>query len=293
MTEYKTFDEKEWNEFGKALLKDKGSTTQEYFLRACASGKDEFLNYIYGVELDDGAKLKQADAGVCFQLKHRFSENEFCQPPDSTEEFIWNEMKNLPDEIKFSCGFWGCVVVNMIQNEYIKPDYLATGGNGGNKTGRHMIETSLQSPEDKREKAVDDCVRKILRFMCNPAPRGKRIVFNDFPLGKSYWRRHWANKMSNKINEMTTEEILEALSQKNYGTLAAKMHSGKSYVSATNLFGGALLFLHEHKSAGKNLEKIINQLGFLSAWKALEMQSPANNCKDIQQINTALMKLHE
>ena len=74
------------------------------------------------------------------------------------------------------------------------------------KTGVYMLDSALNSNDGKK---IDDCVRRVLRSMgCPPAGRGKRIIFNDFYLGKAYWRWNWADKMSNEIN-LSFEDILK------------------------------------------------------------------------------------
>ena len=118
--------------------------------------------------------------------------------------------------------------------------------------------------------------------MCNPEPRGKRIVFNDFYLGKTYWRWRWADKMSDIMKPNLTLQILD---EKYYAGFSAKMHTRKSYISSKNIFGGLLLFLEKNKEIGrKKLEAIIDQIGYLSVWKALEAQTPQSNQKEIEKI---------
>ena len=91
-----------------------------------------------------------------------------------------------------------------------------------------MLDKALNS-SDKKD--IDDRVRRILRSMCNPAPRGKRVVYDGFYLGKAYLRWYWAHTMSEKIN-LKPREILQVLNAKSYGKFAGKMHSGKSYISS-------------------------------------------------------------
>ena len=136
------------------------------------------------------------------------------------------------------------------------------------------------------KKTIDGCVRRILRSMCNPAPRGKRIVFNDFCLGKSYWRWAWAEKMCDPTG-LSFKDILKILSDKYYATLSEKMHSGKSCISSDKVFGGLLLYLKSVKSnkmGGGKLRKIIDRLSYLSAWKAIEVQPAEMNKKEIADI---------
>jgi hypothetical protein len=185
-----------------------------------------------------------------------------------------------------SCGFWGSVIIDMIKHDCIKPDYLASNLNGVNETGIYMLDNAINSADDKK---IDDCTRRVLRSMCNPKPRGKRIVFNDFYLGKAYWRWNWSNKMSSKIN-LNFEEILQTLDEKGYAGFSAKMHTQRSYISQTNTLGGLLLFLNANpETLVKNTKKIIDTISYLSIWKAIEIQSPEKNQCEIKIIADNLL----
>jgi len=283
MTEYKKIGEKTWLDFGKAILDSKGSETQREFLRACRAGKDDFLQHVS--DIYPAANNVTGERGVDFM--HKFSEGEFRHIPVGTQQVIWNAFKDIPAEAVSSCGFWGHVVITMIGNDLIEPEYLASRLNGDTDTGSYVIDQALQSND---EKLTDDCARRILRSLCNPAPRGKRIVFNDFYLGKAYWRWRWSERMSGVIN-MQQHNILEILDENYYGAFSGKMHTGRSYISAERVFGGLLLYLdgtNKKSISGKMLGKIIDRISHLSAWKAIEIQSPNLNKKEIQTISRVL-----
>lgn len=283
MTEYRRIDERTYLKFGKRLSqegKDKEVlNVQVEFLQACRDGKDVFLKYLDENLLNE-KNVMVGRKSVFFD--HKFTEAEFRFPPMDTQELIWSAFKNVSKQNMSSCGFWGAVVINMIKYDCIAPDYLASNVNGVNETGIYMLDNVLNSNDGKK---IDNCVRRVLRSMgCPPAGRGKRIIFNDFYLGKSYWRWNWSNKMSNEIS-LSFEEILNTLDEKGYAKVSEKMHSQKSYISQTNTFGGLLLFLNKNPSElVKNIEKIIDNLSYLSIWKAIEIQSPDLNQVEIENI---------
>ncbi len=288
MTEYKQFDMKVWTTFGKDILSDQGSEKQTEFLRVCKSGKEEFLDYMKeNLCSVEGSILP----GIVVDFKHRFTEEEFYQLPPDTQKIIWGTFKEVEIEVKFSCGFWGYVIYKMVADDCIKPSYLATDPNNTTKTGDYEIDwaRSLEPKVGENRKKIDIVVRRILRSMCNPAPRGKRIVFNDFYLGKSYWRWYWADTMSKHI-KLKVDDILEVYNETSYGDIAAKMHSskGQSYIGEKNILGGLLLFLRQETLKGKKLGKVIDRLSYLSAWKAIELQEPQINQQEIQQIAKSL-----
>ena len=187
MSEYGRLDEKVWGDFGKKLKKNKGSEEQKEFLAACRAGKEEFLTYLEHNNLADSVS-----DGESVSFTHQFTEREFVYPPYDTQKKIWETFKGLPDEITCKCGFWAYVIIRMIEDHQIEPFYLASALNGASNTGGYMIDNTLASDDAKK---IDDRVRRILRSMCNPKARGGRIVFNDFYLGKAYWRWRWADKI--------------------------------------------------------------------------------------------------
>jgi len=282
MTEYKKIDEYTWREFGKSLLDQKGSEKQREFLRACRAGKGDFLQYVKAVCPVDDNVIGEQDTG----FKYKFSRGEFRHVPRETQEVIWNAFKGIPVDAVSSCGFWGYVVITLIDNDMIEPEFLATGSNGDAGAGGYVIDMALQSDDEKQ---IDLCVRRVLRSLCNDAPRGKRVVFDDFYLGKAFWRWCWSERMSAIIN-LQRDEILKILSESYYADFSAKMHSGKSYISAKNILGGLLLYLKgvAKDMSGTKLKKLIDHISHLSAWKAIEMQSPEINKREIQAISKVL-----
>ncbi len=277
MTEYKRIDEAAYSNFGKELLSNKGSGNQIEFLQACRNGKDDFLNYLDENLLNQEAII----TGEVIHFNYKFTEAEFRFPPIDTQEIIWDIFNNIPRENMMLCGFWGNTIINMIKYNCITPDYLASNLNGVNETGIYMLDSAINSGDNEK---IDSCVRRVLRAMGNPAPRGKRVVFlKIFPLGKAYWRWHWANKMSKEIR-LSFEEILKIFDETSYDSFAGRMHSQKSYISQTNTLGGLLLFLSKNPLTGEVMGKVIDIITYLSAWKAIEIQLPGLNKKEIEII---------
>ena len=279
MTNYKRIDEKAWLDFGKNLLVDKDSDRQVEFLQNCRS-TDTFLRYMEENLLSRPGSVIGSETAT---LNLKFTEKEFICPPKDTQRKIWNVFKGESTEIMSSCGFWGYVTIQLLEDGAIESNYLAAKLNGITSTGLYMIDTALTS---NKTKTIDRRVRRVLRSMCNPSTRGKRIVFNDYYFGKTYWRWCWANRMSGPTR-LNVDKILSIFDDMSYGTFAGKMHTGKSYIGSENVLGGLLLYLNrtnEKQSTGKRLEKIIDKIGYLSAWKGIEVQSIENNKKDIQKI---------
>ena len=287
MSGRKHYPRQDWYDFGKQLLKPRDENKQGEFLRACLS-RNNFLDYMNERLPIDGV----AGDSALGSFDHQFTEPEFIEPPlRTTQEAIWEAFtpaNSGDEELYADCGFWGVVIREMVERCLIEATWLAAQASDTcNDAGRCNIEDAL----DAGGNAMDKCVRRILRSMCNPAPRGTRIVFNDFPLGKAWWRWRWAERMSSVL-DIKRNDILEgALSGGNYASIAAKMHTGRSYLSPDNVFGGLILFLRDPQGAqlpGKRLEKIIDELAAQSAWQAIELRPPKDNLEEIATLHRAL-----
>ena len=292
MSERKCYQRQEWYDFGKRLLETRGEDVQRQFLEACLS-RDDFLQY-----MDEYLPIGGIDGdGALGKFDHRFTELEFIEPPlETTQKYIWEAFAPADDgrdeELYADCCFWGVAVREMVERDLIEVTWLAAeASDTHNGAGHDNIDNALSAEGEDAHTAMDKCVRRILRSMCNPAPRGARIVFNDFPLGKSWWRWRWAERMA-VLLEVERNDILEgALSGGNYASVAAKMHTGRSYLSPDNVFGGLILFLRDPQGAqlpGKRLGKLIDELAAQSAWQAIELRPPTDNRNEISKLHRGL-----
>ena len=279
MTDYKQIEGGAWLKFGDALLYEKDSPVkQREFLCACLDGNEAFLRYV-------GDILPEKDTVVGkeeFVFDYKFTEQEFCNPPESTQEIIWNAFHKCDPETLSSCGFWAYTVRRLLETDRIESTFLASGENSSS-VGNILIREALAA-EDNLKK-VDVCARRILRSMCNSSPRGNRVLFSDFHLGRTYWRWYWAKHLS-EIISLEPEKIRNVLNLNHYKAFAENIHSGKSCVATDNVFGGLVLYLQaeEEKLSGEKLGDIINRISYLSAWKAIEAQSPEDNQNEIANI---------
>ena len=197
MTGQKRYVRQEWYDFGKILTERPGQDEQREFLESCLS-RDTFLEYMNNRlptdNLDGGSALGDFD--------HQFTELEFIDPPlETTQKHIWEAFSPAGvsgnEELYADCCFWGVVIREMVDRGLVEAPWLAAGASDTHDdAGRDNIENALCAEGDDAAKAMDACVRRILRSMCNPSPRGARIVFNDFPLGRSWWRWRWAERMA-------------------------------------------------------------------------------------------------
>ena len=297
MTIYARLENEPWKNLGDRLVKpkEKGTPEQRDFLKACQS-KSSFLAYMS----ENGISLQTHYPGENICLDYRFTENEFLHPEASTtQKKIWETFKGIDKETASDDRFWALVVLDLIDKDKIHPAYLALKkANSEEGTGLARIEEALNRVEQEgtndeaTNKEIDSCVRRILRSLCHPKPRStRRLLFYDFSLGATWWRWHRAEQMSDLL-KIDAKEIRSILSERYYGTIAERLYSGKSYLGSENVFGGLLLFLNEKnaematRQATENakIKDIINALAYVSAWKAIELQTPEGNKAEIHRI---------
>ena len=292
MTERKRYPRQEWYNFGKRLTERPGEDKQREFLEVCLS-REAFLAYMN----DHLPKDNIEGASALGNFDHQFTELEFIEPPlETTQKYIWEafgpDEAGGNEELYADCCFWGVVVREMVERGLVEAPWLAAGASDTHDdAGRDNIENSLSAGSEDAAKAMDNCVRRILRSMCNPGARGARVVFNDFPLGKSWWRWRWAERMAGLLDIERKDILEQALGSRNYAIIAAKMHSGRSYLSADNVFGGLILFLRSPQRAqlpGKRLGKIIDELAAQSVWQAIELRAPTDNRDALERLHRGL-----
>jgi hypothetical protein len=56
--------------------------------------------------------------------------------------FNWGTFEKIEREYMGYCGFWGYIIIQMIKDDCIKPDYLASNLNGVNETGVYMLDNA-------------------------------------------------------------------------------------------------------------------------------------------------------
>lgn len=294
---YKQLNSEVWNDFGYELLDKSNKKERRNFLLACRDGNDAFLDY---VEAKMHANKNEQTIIGDKQTKNikqfqKLTECEFRYTPKDVQEKIWNcfsLVSNDDNEILYYCGYWGYICLEMLKNGSISSPMLARRTNS-KLLGLTEIDNAITAgPNDK---AFDDCIRTVLRSLCNKAPRGERDVFEYHPLSKSYWCWKWSELISENLHKLsnvkrTPKYIRELLFNRNfYNTIATKMYSGRSYISSINLLCGLFLFIDERlnndeKLTPTSISNVIYMLSYTSALRALEIQKPDDNKKIIDII---------
>lgn len=273
-----------WDKFGKnLLLKHNENATEEQisFLLACRKGKDSFLEYLAPFLEDENNFVNGVNPNPDLYL----TENEFRYLPENTQDEIFKYFKAIPSEELNYTGFWGNVIIGLIERDRIKAHFLAAGNLGKSsrdQSGNWNIDYALNTGD---KDIIDLATRRVLRSLCNPAPRGKRIIFKDFILGMSLWRRIFADRVSRAVNQ-DMEEVLSVLDSKVWIAISEDMHSGLSFISHQNILSGIVLYREQSPEITlKSFGILVKRLRYLSPWKAIEVQSPEGTKSDLELLH--------
>ncbi|MDE2661602.1 MAG: hypothetical protein OXI39_01175 [Gemmatimonadota bacterium] len=176
---YRELSDSDYTKFRRSLLTKKGSPRQVEFLEAAKSSVD-FVAYL---DREIGT-VGQSEVDLS---EVPMTENEFGNPPSDTETRLYELWQSIGCRIASRTTFWANVTRRHILEGRIDASYLATSPSV--PSGAARIEMALRSSGATREKAIDDCLRTVLRRLGGiPEARGKRTVYVDCPFGRAWWR---------------------------------------------------------------------------------------------------------
>lgn len=200
--EYREFVDSDYTKLRKSLLAEKGSDVQAEFLEAAKRGSD-FLAYL--TERVDTVGSADVELDVV-----PMTESEYTAPPSDTEARLYRSWSRVSPRVACRATFWANVTGRHIRERRIESAYLAA--NGSNTVGgAWRIDMALDSKGKKRAKAIDDCVRTVLRRLSGiPEQRGKRTVYVDCPFARAWWRE-WLVEQVSPDDEAVTNQVRTVL----------------------------------------------------------------------------------
>ena len=223
---WKMPDAAEYSNFQRHLIEHKGNRAQRQFLHNVLDTK-QFLTQMDGLP-KEGSRLYP-------MLNHKFTEKEFQNPPPSTEEKIYDHWAELSPFIASRPNFWAQATTDLVSTECIHSSFLAGDQRTTRMTGEQRVRNALSDKAEEGTKAVDDCVRSVLRRMSGVHMRGKRSIFANCILARAWWRERLVRRV---IKETGIEKwrIREALKGSQHWEWFAT-----AMVSRTPVFGNELV----------------------------------------------------
>ncbi len=267
------FDDGTYTSFRRSLLAEKGSRFQRDFLRA-ARQSAAFLAFVQ----DKVARVKGDDFPI---YGNSLTEHEYKEPPPDTEHALYSTWRGITPAVACRTTFWAEVTFRHIEGKRIEASYLAANG-GAQAGGLERIERVLEpARSEASDKAVDACVRTILRRMSGlREARGNRSPYVDCPFGRAWWRERAVAEICSNAG-VSREDVLGILrlSQGYWEEIVSQIVSRNSVVGDGKVRDALVVCLIAQKDSrpdspifqGKELRKLIKLLGIRSAWQELSV----------------------
>ena len=173
------------------LLRKKGGPFQREFLRA-AKNSGEFVDLMNDkVPATSGARVPLFAGPL--------TESSFREMTPDQEDAVYELWREIPPRVACKVSFWAETTVRHIEAGHIEEAYWLAANGGGSQSGDERIDQALARTDEGGDRAVDGCVRTILRRMSGlPAARGNRSVFVNPPFGRAWWRERMLDRISNR-----------------------------------------------------------------------------------------------
>lgn len=202
--EIETFNRIAIEKFQKKLLPKKishsrGNVDQVGFIRSAGENHEDFCKHLKTIEINKGSTPPVT--------KLRFTEQEFLDPPWSTELEIARTWGEISANLAARPETWTRINLELLKNGLIKSSFLAA--NGKSISGRSRI---AQTISDNNPNDIDKCVRTIFRHLGGIiAERGYRTAFLDCPIAKAWWRHRYAKEANLAFPEFEIKELSNSL----------------------------------------------------------------------------------
>ena len=265
---YKHFDKGQYTALRKELLKRKGSVFQQNFIEAALSN-EKFIDLVRN-------KVNSKEGNEIPALKEQLTENQYKDPPEDTEDMIYDTWKMIPPEYTCSVSFWGEVTLSHVENGCIDAYFLAANG-GSLPGGKERIEKSLSSMGSNTD--IDSCVRTILRRMSGlPEARGNKTQYVDCPFGRAWWRKHLLEELVEATNLPSDKfRAILHLSQTYWESLVSLVVSRNSILGSSKVRYALIWVLADILEEDPNskilqtsaLARLCRLLGVRCAWQEL------------------------
>ena len=198
---YQELDEAKYLRLQIRLLKSKGGQFQRQFVDTLKDSED-FVSYLTdNVEINAGKVLPTFNGPL--------TESSFKEPTADQELQMYQIWRDIPPRTACRVSFWASVTLEHIKNGKIpESSWLASNG-GITESGEERIDRAVSLAGDKGNKAIDDCVRTVLRRMSGlPAARGNRSVFVNTTFGRGWWRERIVDRISKRPNVIQDRQAL-------------------------------------------------------------------------------------
>ena len=205
---YSDLNQEDYLRLQGSLLKEKGSPVQRRFLHATRD-TSEFAAFIAdNVQVLNGTPIPLFDGAL--------TESSFAEPTQDQERRIYEIYRAVPPRTACRVSFWAAVTIAHIKSGKIREaNWLASAG-GVTETGAERIDRALHANGTDSARAIDDCVRTVLRRLSGlPAARGNRSVFVNPTFGRAWWRERLVARILERRDGVESRHALLEIVRRN------------------------------------------------------------------------------
>ena len=273
---YLEFNDGDYTQLRKDLIRNKGSELQKGLLEAAKDSK-AFIQWI-----EQNVNLETE--GEKFDLwSDKLSEDEYKNPPGNVEKKLFKICEGLTPAQASHETFWGYVTLGHINQGIIESSYLAASARSP-LSGLGRIEQALSS---NQEKPIDDVVRSILlRLSGLPEARGYRSVYVNCPFARAWWRVYIAHQVCDETGADFDRvfKTLRSSSQEYWELLINLIVSRYAVLGSTRVRSTLIWVLCEWEEDRTLRSRIIQQIS-RSMRQEKELKKPETLGRIIQQIS--------
>lgn len=251
---YLEFNDSQYTELQKSLLKHENSDIQKEFLQA-ARKSESFLDYMSQISVENKSTDQPFDL-----LSDSFTGSQFERLHMDDEKKIYDKWKKLTSAQTSHSTFWGYVTLEHIRQGIIQSGHLATS-NG--IEGIERIDKAL-----KENKGIDTIVRTILRRLSGVYERGVRSVYSDCVYARAWWRGHIANQVCQDSNAERDKVIKVFSSSQNYWEELTSLIVSRNAILGDTKVRSALIWALSELVDDARYKKLftVKQIRIMSRW---------------------------
>ena len=183
------------------------------------------------------------------------TEQSFKEPTEDQERTAYEKWADVSPRTACRTSFWADVTLRHVEAGTIEEAYWLAANGGKNESGEERIDRAFAETGEKRPKAIDDCVRTVLRRMSGlPAARGNRSVFVNPSFGRAWWRERMVARISRRPGVEDRTALLDVVrcSQEYWEDLVKMIVSRGSVFGSEDVQDAFVNSMAKHFKAASN-----------------------------------------
>lgn len=265
--------------WAKGLRAIKGSYQQKELLQCVKNNDhDNFVKHIETSIAKDEAKSPYQNQGDIPSLIDSssnpiiaFTAGHMYLMPTKDIVALYSHWKNIPYTEAVCSSLWGAITLAEIKAKRIDPVWLAVPPSSLEQDAISQLDTALTINDPVK---IDFLVRRVVRWLAGPGVfRGTAELYTNCSLAKAWWCGFFAYECAKILNK-DQHEVTEAL-HTIWLALGDYLSGRLTVIAELNIVSALVLWVLEKKdNKRKDTEQIIRNLGEITTWCALGLESP-------------------